>query len=49
MVVYNPHTWLPYYDEPSEGRYLLHLGGSYSYRDADTDLGAIRLDSLKSQ
>jgi len=25
-------TWLPYYDEPSQGRYLLHLGASYSYR-----------------
>ena len=28
-------TWLPWYDEPSEGRYLLHVGGSYSFRDAD--------------
>lgn len=26
------HTWLPYYDELAEGRYLLHLGTSYSYR-----------------
>jgi phosphate-selective porin OprO/OprP len=26
-------AWLPYYDEPSEGRYLVHLGGSYSYRN----------------
>lgn len=25
-------TWLPYYDELAEGRYLLHFGGSYSYR-----------------
>jgi len=25
-------TWLPWYDEPSGGRYLLHLGASYSYR-----------------
>ena len=25
-------TWLPWYDELAEGRYLLHLGGSYSYR-----------------
>jgi phosphate-selective porin OprO/OprP len=25
-------AWLPYYDEPSGGRYLVHLGGSYSYR-----------------
>ncbi|HEY4233042.1 MAG TPA: porin [Lacipirellulaceae bacterium] len=23
---------LPYYDEPSNGRYLVHLGGSYSFR-----------------
>src|SRR3990172_11481230 len=27
-------AFLPYYDEPSEGRYLVHLGGSYSYRNA---------------
>lgn len=27
-------TWLPWYDEPSEGRYLLHLGASFSWRDA---------------
>jgi phosphate-selective porin OprO/OprP len=26
-------AWLPYYDEPSEGRHLVHLGGSYSYRN----------------
>lgn len=25
-------TWLPYYDEPSDGRYFLHLGAGYSYR-----------------
>jgi len=25
-------TWLPWYDEHAEGRYLLHLGASYSYR-----------------
>jgi phosphate-selective porin OprO/OprP len=25
-------TWLPWYDEASGGRYLLHVGGSYSYR-----------------
>lgn len=29
-------TAVPYYDEPSEGRYLLHLGGAYSYRDPDS-------------
>jgi phosphate-selective porin OprO/OprP len=26
-------TWLPWYDEATEGRGLLHLGGYYSYRD----------------
>jgi phosphate-selective porin OprO/OprP len=25
-------AWLPYYDDPSNGRYLVHLGGSYSFR-----------------
>ena len=25
-------AWLPYYDEPSGGRYLVHVGGAYSYR-----------------
>jgi hypothetical protein len=25
-------AWLPFYDEPSNGRYLWHLGGSYNYR-----------------
>lgn len=25
-------TWLPYYDEPAKGRYMVHVGGSYSYR-----------------
>lgn len=28
-------TWLPYYDEPTEGRYFFEVGGSYSYRDPD--------------
>ena len=28
-------TWLPYYDEPSDGRYFLHFGGAYSYCDPD--------------
>lgn len=28
-------TWLPYYDEPSEGRYFFEMGASYSYRDPD--------------
>jgi phosphate-selective porin OprO/OprP len=26
-------TCLPYYDEPSDGRYYVHLGACYSYRD----------------
>ncbi|MEX2317518.1 MAG: porin [Pirellulales bacterium] len=30
-------VWLPYYDEPSEGRYLVHLGASYSYRNKAED------------
>jgi phosphate-selective porin OprO and OprP len=30
-------TWLPYYDEPSEGRYFVHLGVSGSYRDPDNN------------
>jgi phosphate-selective porin OprO/OprP len=25
-------AWLPFYDEPSNGRYLAHVGGSYSFR-----------------
>ena len=32
-------TWLPYYDDPSEGRYLLHTGVSYRYtNDQDNRL-----------
>ena len=27
------YTWLPWYDEATEGRGLLHLGTAYSYRD----------------
>jgi phosphate-selective porin OprO/OprP len=27
-------TWLPWWDEASDGRYYLHLGSAYSYRDA---------------
>jgi phosphate-selective porin OprO/OprP len=30
-------TFLPYYDEASEGRYLFHLGSSFSYRSPDED------------
>jgi phosphate-selective porin OprO/OprP len=36
-------TWLPWYDEASEGRYLLHFGASYSYRllsNSQTRFGA---------
>ena len=29
-------TAAPYYDEPSEGRYVVHLGGSASHRDPDS-------------
>lgn len=28
-------TWLPFYDEGSEGRYFFEVGASYSYRDPD--------------
>lgn len=28
-------TYLPYFDEPSEGRYFFEVGASYSYRDPD--------------
>ncbi len=28
-------TGLLWYDEPSEGRYLMHVGGAFSYRDPD--------------
>lgn len=28
-------TWLPWYDEATEGRGLLHVGGYYGYRDVD--------------
>ncbi len=30
-------TWTPYYDEPSEGRYLLHVGVGSAYRTFDTE------------
>lgn len=35
-------TWLPWYDEPAEGRYLLHLGAGYSFRDADDNIVRLR-------
>jgi len=31
-------TWLPYYDEPSEGRYLVHVGASFSVRKPQDDV-----------
>lgn len=31
-------TWLPIYDEPSKGRYLLHFGSSVSIRGQDNEL-----------
>lgn len=30
-------TWLPWYDEATNGRGLLHVGGYYSYRDVDAN------------
>jgi phosphate-selective porin OprO/OprP len=35
-------TWLPWYDEASEGRGLLHLGLAYSFRDAANPVERIR-------
>jgi phosphate-selective porin OprO and OprP len=32
-------TWLPWYDEPSGGRGLLHTGFDYAYRSAPDNLG----------
>ncbi len=32
LAVTGRATWLPWCDEQAEGRYLLHLGASYSYR-----------------
>ena len=30
-------AWNPFYDEPTEGRYLLHLGAGFSYREYGDD------------
>jgi phosphate-selective porin OprO/OprP len=30
-------TWLPYYDEPSQGRYLVHTGAGVLYTDDQND------------
>ncbi|HUY34691.1 MAG TPA: porin [Pirellulales bacterium] len=35
-------TWLPYYDEPSGGRYYLHVGGGYEYTVPDSHLVRFR-------
>lgn len=35
-------TWLPWYDEATEGRGLLHLGISYSFRDFDDPTQRVR-------
>jgi phosphate-selective porin OprO/OprP len=35
-------TFLPWYDEATDGRGLLHLGAAYSYRDLDDDTVQIR-------
>lgn len=43
-------TWLPWYDEPAEGRYLVHLGAGYSFRDADGDTVRFRAQpEIRSQ
>jgi phosphate-selective porin OprO and OprP len=33
-------TWTPYYDEPSDGRYMVHLGFGAEYRTMNTEVGA---------
>jgi phosphate-selective porin OprO/OprP len=35
-------TWLPYYDEPSGGRYFVHTGVAYTFRDADEGIVRFR-------
>lgn len=35
-------TWLPWYDEPSDGRYYLHLGTAASYRRTTDDTISFR-------
>ncbi len=35
-------TWLPYYDEPTNGRYLLHLGIAGKYADLDENQARFR-------
>lgn len=36
------YTWLPYYDEPSDGRYLLHFGLGAVYTDTQDGSGRFR-------
>jgi len=36
-------TWLPWYDEATEGRGLIHLGLSYTYRDMDDNTQRFRM------
>ena len=35
--------WTPYYDEASEGRYMVHTGFGAEYRSFNTDLGVTQL------
>ena len=35
-------TWTPYYDEPSNGRYMLHLGFGSEFRHFNTQLSAFQ-------
>ncbi len=35
-------TWLPWYDEATEGRGLLHLGLGYTYRDVNNPVQRVR-------
>jgi phosphate-selective porin OprO and OprP len=41
--------WNPYYDEPSAGRYLVHIGGAYSYRTDSTVVAFLSRPELGSQ
>ncbi len=36
-------TWCPYYDEPSDGRYVAHFGVSGSVRGADENMDRLRV------
>ena len=36
-------TWCPYYDEPTDGRYVLHFGVAGSTRGADENLVRLRV------